>query len=98
MEDAVMNHALPAEAMAAWQAYHAMVATKRHHFDYLSRLEEKYSQIGQPDDQEKAQLRTLLNEHDERVNAFKAQVNRLKVKHPKAYGALVMRLAAEASD
>jgi hypothetical protein len=92
-----MNEVLPAEAMAAWQAYHAMVASKQRHFDYLGRMEEKYSKLGQPNDQETARLRTLLSEHDERVNDFKARVNRLKVEHPKAYGALVMRLAADAS-
>jgi hypothetical protein len=93
-----MNEMLPAEAEAAWQAYQAMVASKQHHFDYLNQIEEKYSRFGQPNEQEATRLRILLGEHDERVNEFKARVNRLKLEYPKAYGALVMRLAADASN
>ena len=94
----MMSDTLPAEARLAWRAYEGMVVSKQRHFDYLQELERKYEGYGAPNNEERARLQTLLEEHDARVNAFRTLVNRLKIEHPGAFGVLVMRLAAEASS
>jgi hypothetical protein len=87
--------ALPAAAVAAWDAYLAMAASKAAHFAALSSApgDRRGPQLAQ------AALRaTRLAEHDACVARFKDAVRSLATHDAAAHRALLAAIAAHAAD
>ena len=88
-----MSDPLPPAAQAVWGVYLAMAETKNRHFDYLQTLENKYQKYDQANAVESAHRQQLLQAHDKQVKRFRGELAKLRIEDPKAYGALLQRLA-----
>ena len=84
-----MNDAQRKAAAAAWQAYNAMEATKRRHFDYLTARDSASKKFNlPPTERETEMLKGLLRDHDEQVKAFKTASQALRQSDPQTFDAL----------
>jgi len=70
----------------AFQAYNAMEATKRRHFDYLNLLESRQKKFNlKATSDQSALLAALLKDHDMAVTNFKQLAGELKRSDEKAH-------------
>ncbi|MBM4226764.1 MAG: hypothetical protein FJ164_03290 [Gammaproteobacteria bacterium] len=83
---------LPAIAHLAWSSYHAMVASKTRHFDFLSELDRKHEGGGRRSLAEIAHLEQLLELHTRAVKAFGQAVAQLATEDPGARDSLLTHL------
>ncbi|MBX2884007.1 MAG: hypothetical protein KTR32_28900 [Granulosicoccus sp.] len=75
----------------AWQAFNAMEATKRRHFEYLEILDEKKKNYNiDPTASDKQRLACLLMDHDDQVKRFTEESRALKSADSAAHTALFL--------
>lgn len=83
------NELLAGIAADTWQAYNAMEATKRRHFELLERLESRRQESNiAPSALEKQRLAGLLQDHDEQVRRFTTANQALRLQDAAAHLAL----------
>ena len=93
MEGLLDKHTRETTAQA-FQAYNAMEATKRRHFDYLNLLDSRQKKFNlKSSDDENRLLAALLADHDRAVKAFKKNSSELLLSDPEAHRSLFSHIA-----
>jgi len=84
-----MNEEQRQATVQLWQAYNAMETTKQRHIDLLNLLENKKKKFNlDPTPDDNVLLEQLLRDHDEQVNVFSTESQRLKAADPGAHAAM----------
>ena len=83
---------LPAITHLAWSSYHAMVASKTRHFEFLGLLDRKYEAGGRRSLADIAHLEQVLELHTRAVKAFGQAMAKLAAEDTGARDSLLAHL------